>query len=124
MKSKILSLLLLLAIVAGSCTKEGTGGNSSIHGVIMRNGVYVIPNTVVYIKYGTTEFPGDDPQYYDDSFATDSDGVFEFKGLKKGDYFLFANGFDITGGFAVTGQMVVNLGRKQNKELDPFIVNN
>lgn len=123
MKLRLLILLIAVATSFASCTKEGKGGNASISGVIKRNGVYTIPNSVVYIKYGTTEFPGEDPQMYDDSYATGTEATFEFTELKKGDYYLFVTGFDVTGGFSVSGGMVVNLERKQHKALDPFIVN-
>ncbi len=124
MKIRLLLILLLFTAGLSSCTKEGKGGSSSISGIIKRNGVYIIPNSVVYIKYGTTEWPGEDPQYYDDSYATGPEATFEFNELKKGDYYIYATGFDVTGGFAVNGGMVVNLGRKAHKELDPLIVNN
>jgi len=38
----------------------GIGGKSTITGHVTHHGT-PIPNAVVYIKYGTSAFPGDDP---------------------------------------------------------------
>lgn len=42
---------------------------------------------MVYIKYGVTELPGTDPANYDASIKADVNSEFEFKDLRKGNYF-------------------------------------
>lgn len=88
-------LLVLIAITGSvvSCTKPGTGGKAklNIHVVHETTG-NVVPGAVVYIKYGTSEFPGGDPSYYDDKRTADNSGRCEFEGLKRGNYYLYAQG--------------------------------
>lgn len=54
-----------------------------------------VPNTIVYIKYGTIDLPGINPSDYDDQVtATGPDAYFEFMELKKGPYYIFGIGMD------------------------------
>ena len=49
----------------------------------------VVPNAIVYIKYGGTELDAD-VLNYDDSQTTDFGGKTVFTNLKRGDYYLYA----------------------------------
>lgn len=87
------SLLVLTSLSFYSCRKEGTGGKSSVNGNVYHHST-PIPNAIVYIKYGATEFPGIDVTVYDSYVTADANAHFEFKDLRKGDYFLYGVGYD------------------------------
>lgn len=102
MKSPKLLALLALTLLF-SCTKEpGEGGTASIRGKIVRQFRLVptnpatIQNTVpgadadVYIIYGDNVSP-------DDRVWTNSNGDFEFRFLRKGDYTIYTYSMDTTG---------------------------
>ena len=71
-----------------------------------------VPGAVVYIKYGATQSPGSNITYYDASVNANSSAAFEFNDLKKGDYYLFAVGFDSTLVQTVTGGVAAKLSSK------------
>jgi len=107
MKNKLAYLSVLfctLTLLFTNCTKAGLGGKSEIKGYAAFNSKTVKPTTF-YIKYGATSSPGTDLSKYDANSASDSDGKFDFKGLQKGDYFIYAVGIDnsttVTGGIYV-----------------------
>ncbi|MCW3086503.1 MAG: hypothetical protein JWP12_3869 [Bacteroidetes bacterium] len=110
------TLLKLFCVIAlftfFSCHKEGTGGKSSVSGTVKHHSA-PIPNCIVYIKYGATEFPGTDVSLYDASVTADAAAHYEFKELQKGDYFLYGVGFDPTGPYNVTGGIGIKLKRNQ-----------
>lgn len=115
-KKFMLRLFYIIFILSFfSCTKEGTGGKASVSGTVKHH-ANIIPGAVVYIKYSASEFPGNNVSSYDASVATSSDSKFEFKDLKKGDYYLFATGVD--GGKNVEGGVPVKLKRTENKTID------
>jgi len=94
---KILFTCFCIAFIAfASCVKPGKGGKAilSIHvfeGVSPcdENDKTVVPNAIVWIKYGGTG-PEPDVSSYDDSQLTDFGGKTVFKNLKRGDYYLYA----------------------------------
>lgn len=88
--------LFAILIIAGSmlsCNKPGAGGKAklNIHVIHEATGT-VVPGAVVYIKYGASEFPGADPSYYDDKRTADNSGICEFEDLRRGNYYLYAEG--------------------------------
>ena len=83
-----------MAVFYFSCVKPGKGGMAEIKGFVKHH-TTPVPNAVVCIKYGAKEFPGDDLSIYDEQIiTTGTDAFYEFKELKKGDYYLFSVGFD------------------------------
>ena len=106
-KSSLLIISAIVLLTVTSCLKPGTGGHSSVNGNVMHH-TKLIPNAIVYIKYGATEFPGTDVSVYDDHITSDTNAHYEFKGLRRGDYFLYGVGFDnaimlpVTGGVGIT----------------------
>ena len=110
-KGLLICLTILLATTT-SCHKEGTGGKSSISGYVKHH-TQLIPNATVYIKYGATEFPGTNTANYDASVTTGTDAHYEFKDLRKGDYYLYGAGYDNTMALPVTGGVAVKI--KYNK---------
>jgi hypothetical protein len=109
----VLSLLFVLSVSITSCRKEGTGGKSSVSGSVKHHSK-LIPNAVVYIKYGATEFPGSNVALYDASVTADANAHYEFKDLRKGDYYLYGVGYDNTIMEIVSGGVGAKL--KYNKE--------
>jgi hypothetical protein len=107
--SKILFGIIILACAASitACHKEGTGGKSAVSGSVKHHEMF-IPNAVVYIKYGAKDFPGTNTSEYDNSVTADAEAHFEFRDFRKGDYYLYAIGYDnqilanVSGGIAVT----------------------
>jgi hypothetical protein len=115
--SKPFIAVLLLGSIAVSCKKEGLGGKSSVSGTVKHH-TLAIPHSVVYIKYGATEFPGTNVGIYDASATTDASAHYGFSGLQKGDYYLYAVGFDSTISQSVSGGIGVKLKKSEAKESD------
>ena len=90
----IISTFVVIVIFSmTTCKTEGPGGKATIRSVV-KHDTTLIPVTIVYIKYGTEKSPGTDPSDYDDSRMADSLAKVEFNGLQKGNYFLYAVGYD------------------------------
>ncbi|MBA3704472.1 MAG: hypothetical protein H0W84_00800 [Bacteroidetes bacterium] len=102
---------IMFFITIISC-KEGNGGKSNVSGYVKHHDKK-IPNAVVYIKYGATDFPGTNTANYDVSVTADASAHYEFKDLRKGDYYLYSVGYDNSGPYTVTGGVGVKL--KYNK---------
>ncbi len=111
---KFLSIILISLFFITSC-KEGTGGKSKINGYAKHHSL-AIPNCVVYIKYGATNFPGENVSNYDASVTADATGYFEFADLRKGDYYLYGLGYDTSISEVVKGGIGVKV--KYNKTLN------
>lgn len=83
--------------------------DGQISGFVMHHQVE-IPDAVVYIKYGATEFPGINPEDYDaQTIAGPSDAYFEFTNLGKGPHYLFSRGTDDACTCEVIGGIPVSL---------------
>lgn len=93
---KLLVLFALVCIVIftmTTCKTEGPGGKATIRSVV-KHDTTLIPVAIVYIKYGAEKSPGTDPSDFDDSRIADSLAKVEFGGLQKGNYYLYAMGYD------------------------------
>lgn len=111
----IICFIAISTLTISSCKKEGTGGKSKVSGYVKHhNGL--IPNSIVYIKYGAKEFPGADASNYDDQITADSNAYYEFDGLQKGDYYLYGVGMD--GSQPVKGGVGIKLRRNEDLESD------
>lgn len=91
-------IFVLTAIVAASCERDktevaGKGGSTTLN-VTPKHHDSLIHDCMVYIKYNVQ----DAPSSYDDSAkcVDNSNGipVATFTNLKKGNYYLFGDGFD------------------------------
>lgn len=96
MKKILLTCFCIAFVAFSSCVKPGKGGKAilSVHvfegdSPCNDQDKTVVPNAIVYIKYGGT---GEDPEIsnYDDFQLTDFGGKTVFKNLKRGDYYLYA----------------------------------
>ena len=72
-----------------------------------------IPNAIVYIKYGATDFPGTDITTYDNHTTADANAHYQFDDLRMGNYYLYGVGWDNSISSTVTGGVAVKL--KYNK---------
>ena len=118
----LFAILLLMFCLTTSCTKEGTGGNSNVSGVVVHH-TELITDATVYIKYGATEFPGSSPDDYDDYIVVDTASAFyEFKELKKGTYYLWGSGYDPSGDYDVTAGFRISLEKNADKVINIPVV--
>lgn len=121
MKKSILLICFaaLVITIFISCKKNGVGGDNSI-AAFPKHHSKTIPNAVVYIKYGATEFPGDNVSMYDDSKVANKEGTIDahahFSGLLKGDYFIYAVGFDSAISQIVKGGIKVKITSKSGEQ--------
>jgi hypothetical protein len=112
MKTKIIIAIMSISVLLiASCKKEGTGGKAKITGKVMHH-IVPIPNAVVYIKYGAKESPGTDPSNYDASVTADANASYEIINLQKGDYYLFAIGYDGSISNTVKGGLPISIKKK------------
>ena len=110
-------LILVLTNISTACHKEGIGGKGSIVGTVNHH-IKPIPNTVVYIKYGASNFPGTDVSLYDDHSTADASAHYEFHNLRKGDYYLYGVGLDHSINETVTGGIGITIKNKEDATLD------
>jgi hypothetical protein len=115
--SFIVICLLVLAFTTSSCHKEGLGGNCSINGTVFHH-EKAIPNCVVYIKFNTSDFPGDSPADYDGSVTADGKGEYAFPKVYPGDYYLYGIGFDNSISEVVKGGIPVKVKRNKSVAID------
>jgi hypothetical protein len=116
-RSFIAICLLTLIFVASSCHKEGLGGNASINGTVFHH-EKAIPGCTVYIKFNTSDFPGESPGDYDASVMADSKGEYAFPKLYPGDYYLYGIGYDNSIMEIVKGGIPVKLKRNKSVAID------
>ena len=103
--------IVSLGLLVG-CTKAGTGGKAVINGHVKHHETS-IPGSMVYLKYGAIEFPGNDVNSYDESTqASSGDGHYEFKELKKGNYYIYGVGYDSTISAGVVGGIPIKVKNK------------
>ena len=111
----LISVSVILSATFSSCHKEGIGGKSSVSGLVKHHSA-PIPNCVVYIKYGTTSFPGTNVANYDEHVTADGNAHYQIKDLRRGDYYLYGVGYDASIMGTVSGGIAVTL--KYNQEFD------
>ncbi len=101
-----------------SCTKNKLGGNSFIKGRVKHH-EKIITKASVFIKFNAKEFPGADTTKYDAKVRVDAVGNYLIK-CYKGDYFLYAFGFDygIDPPYYVKGGLSAHLRNNETTELD------
>lgn len=99
MKTLLLSLMSIILLSVNGCKKKpsaGLGGNANLK-ISARHHAFNIDSCTIYIKFNSSEAP-DNLSDYDLSqqVAMDTGGnsYTIFKGLKKGDYYIFAYGWD------------------------------
>lgn len=109
------SIIALSFLILLSCKKNQVGGSATVKGVVSHHGK-AIADAYVYIKYDTTEFPGDDYTLYNTFVKADGSGNYSIP-LYKGNYYIYARGYDyaipapyiVKGGLSVTVRSSENL---------------
>ena len=119
MKKVKFAVIALAVFFFLSCKKNGTGGENTIAAFPKHHGV-TIPNATVFIKYGATELPGVNASDFDDSKVAVKEGSGDahahFEGLLKGDYYIYAIGFDSTVNETVSGGIAVKISKKSGEQ--------
>lgn len=93
MKTLFKLILIIPVLLLANCKKNQTGGKATVKGVVAHHGK-PIPNAYVYIKYNSSEFPGDDYSIYNTYVEADADGNYSIP-FYKGTYYLYARGYDM-----------------------------
>jgi hypothetical protein len=121
MKNKIALTLIAVAIVMGSCKKNGLGGDATIvvflkhHGNIIKNH-RTYPDTV-FVKYKASDLPGTTPDKFDTYFVGEiGEDHVHCEGLLPGKYFLYGVGIDSTGPYRVSGGIAIKIAHSQRKK--------
>lgn len=111
---KNLFFIVILTLSVSSCKKNQIGGTATLKGRVEHHGV-PIPNAYIYIKYNTTEFPGDDYKSYDTNIQSDGSGNYSIP-FYKGSYYIYASGLDmnIAAPYVVKGGLSVSIRNKEN----------
>jgi hypothetical protein len=110
---------IFLVLFLLGCKKNKIGGNATIKGKAVHHNK-PIGNTTIYIKYGATEFPGENTENYNTEVVTDAEGNFSIS-VYKGDYFLYGIGEDK----AIPPPYIVKGGQKvsiRNREVVDIIL--
>lgn len=104
---------LFPALLVLSCTKAGTGGKAklNIH-VIHESTGLVVSNAEVYIKYNATDAPGPNDSGYDAKQVADNSGKTVFEELRRGSYYLYAEGLDTATGTITKGGIAFDIRNK------------
>lgn len=104
MKIKAAVAILLAGMLAiAGCKKEGSG-NKSIYGTVyFHDGVSpvdeIAPLATLYMTYNSKKFTGT----ADETVSSDAKGSYSFKGLKKGEYYVWGE-YTTSHGFKYTTQ--------------------
>lgn len=116
--NKFLYFIIVLGVFFLSCKKNQTGGKATVSGVVAHHGT-LIPNARVYIKFNSSEFPGESYSNYDTYVDADNMGNYSIP-FYKGIYYLYAQGYDynIPSPYLVKGGLSVKVGRKEKIKLD------
>lgn len=117
---KIIQILAIISLftVVQSCKKNQTGGKATLKGMVMHHSK-AIPNAVVYIKFNTTEFPGDGPSFYNTSVTADENGNYSID-FYKGSYYIYAVGLDmdLPYPYKVKGGLSISIRNKEHLTKD------
>ncbi len=98
-KIKLFLMAGLILAFASGCKKKneceaGSGGSLTVLANMVHH-TKPIKGCKVYVKFNTTEFPGENPSNYDLSFkADDTSSIAKLTGLNCGDYYFYATGID------------------------------
>lgn len=118
MKSISTYFPIIILFFLFSCTKNRTGGTATLKGKVAHHGKS-IPNAYVYVKFNTSEFPGDSYTSYDTYVEADSQGNYSIP-FYKGTYYVFAMGrdMDLAYPYLVKGGMSVSIRNNESLNKD------
>lgn len=112
---KLIYFIIVLSFFFSSCKKNQTGGKATVSGVVAHHGT-IIPNARIYIKFNSSDFPGENYSNYDTYVDADGKGTYSIP-FYKGTYYLFALGYDynIASPYLVKGGLSVKV--RQNEKI-------
>ncbi|MGL5891850.1 MAG: hypothetical protein ACRC3B_18295 [Bacteroidia bacterium] len=116
MMKSVAAVLFTVTLIFAGCKKDGTGGNASL-GITAKHHGAPIAGTVVYIKYGAEEFPGEDVSKYDASVTADNSGYAVIPNLRYGKYYIYGVGFDSSLQEIVKGGMPLKIKWSDRKDV-------
>jgi hypothetical protein len=116
MIKSIMTVATASALIFAGCKKDGTGGDAAL-GVTAKHHGSTIPGTVIYIKYGAEDFPGEDVTQYDASVTANSSGYAEIPNLRYGKYYIYGVGFDSSVQETVKGGMPIKIKWTDRKDV-------
>ena len=123
MKHSVKLLLAGAVFISSCCTGEG-GGSSVVSGTVYHHSEE-IGYSKVYVKYDAKELPSTDVSVYNQSVTSDENGHYSLKGLKCGDYYLYAVGVDpdaVAPDTIVKGGTPITISKDgTNKEVDVYV---
>ncbi len=104
---------LMIAVVA--CKKAGTGGQVTVAAIPQHHGKSIYGATV-YVKFNTKDSPGTDAANYDMTIVGDAtEEHVHIEGLKKGDYYFYAVGYDSAISMPVYGGVPITIKEKSGE---------
>lgn len=116
MKTILYTFLYVFALTMISCKKKpsaGLGGNANLK-ITAFHHTAPIDSGIVYIKFNSSEAPADNTYDLNQPLTKDSNNnsYTIFKGLKKGDYYLYAEGWDPLIAAYVKGGLPYTIGEE------------
>ena len=113
--------LITLLLISFSCKKNQMGGKSTVQGTVFHHAKR-IPNAKIYIKFNSTDFPGNDASLYDIVEEADANGDFKLN-FYKGNYYLYGVGKDygIAAPYDVVGGVSILLRTNEDKQLNIYV---
>ncbi|HNQ12910.1 MAG TPA: hypothetical protein PKH65_07630 [Bacteroidia bacterium] len=97
------------------CNEAGTGGSVVVKANIKHHST-PINGATVYVKYNTQEFPGNNTAAYDATFNGDlNSNIVVLSGLKCGDYYIYAEGYDQIIDTTVVGGVPFSTDQKEGE---------
>ncbi len=108
--------LLFLIIGIGSCKKNNTGGDATIVAHIAHHEAPIYGATV-YVKFKAKETPSNPESNYDLKIVgSATEDHVHIEGLRPGDYYLYAVGYDPSILQTVKGGLFVKIKYKERKK--------
>lgn len=109
-------VLFVVTVAFTSCKKNDTGGDVVVTASPKHHGTPIYGATV-YVKFDATESSADITTNYDARFIGEPNEPFvRIGGLRYGDYFLYAEGYDSTISATVTGGVAVKIKWSERKD--------
>ncbi len=112
----IMSIVVLIMTIS-SCKKNDTGGDAMVHASVGHH-TKPIEGAILYVKFDSREMPSDPTTNYDLKITGESgDHHIVVDGLRAGNYYFYAVGYDSTINSPVTGGIPVEIAWKERKEM-------
>ena len=108
--------LFVVVLMIAACTKEGIDGDATVV-VSPAHHEDHIPGATIYVKFDAEELPGTNPSDFDHIVVgVPNEDHVHIEGLKWGNYFFYAVGFDSAISEVVSGGVQLKIKRKERKD--------